>query len=260
MNDNNISTSTNNQNIPPPNSDSEILKLESLIQEYNLLLTGYQQIYQTYISLTKNNTINDEWAFIKNTAFWGKSALKEGPVLDAYECLDMCKSDSQCSGATFDPSNNYCWSRKGQSSFVVSNSNQISIIPGSTAYMNALDVLNQQMIAVNGEIMKLTEESSISNLKDKNRISSETLHKNYSQLMEDRSMIDKALAENESLKNEIKETDLSVTHYHYYYYLLFLLFLFLLYLLYRNIFSSKEINNTMIGGGNFMKKIFSFHF
>jgi hypothetical protein len=83
------------------------------------------------------------------------------------------------------------------------------------------------------------------------QISSKLLQQTYEKLMEDRNVIDQTLSENESLKEEIKETSLSVTHYSYVYFFLFLLFLFLLYLLFGNLLvSSGTTRGTGSGSGS----------
>ena len=255
---------TTNESTNQTTNQSNSLKLESLIQEYNLLLNEYQQIYQSYLN-SLNSQVNDgsnnnhssQWTSVNNTAFWGTGGLSEGPTSDISGCQNMCVASSSCTGATFDPSNNYCWTRSGQGSIVVSSTNEVAIVPKSIEYMMALKILNFEMLLVNEEIIQLSKQMPLTNSETESQISSQTLQNNYQQLMMDRKMIENVLAEKSLLNEEIKDTTLTVTHYSYLYFFLFLVLLFLIGLIFRNLlFSSKSNSNSslernyMMGGMN----------
>ena len=234
---------------------SNSLKLESLIQQYNLLLTEYQLIYQSYLQSQVNDGSNNQsqWVGTENAAFWGYGGLSEGPASTILECKNKCAANSLCTGATFDPSNKYCWIRSGDGTIIPSQTNEVAIIPQSTLFMMALKIYNSQMLSVNEEIIQLSSQLPLTHSETRNHVSSQTLQGNYQQLMKDRKMIHDALAENNSLNEERKDTELSVTHYYYLYFFLFLVFLFLMYLLFyqllfSNTNSGSQRNDMMMGG------------
>lgn len=244
-----------NTNTTNTTNESTILKLESLIQEYNLLLTEYQQVNQSYLHSLSVTDVSNEWIFIKDHAVWGSQPLSGGPVTDASACLNVCIANSSCSSATFDIKNKYCWANSGQNGNLGSSPNQIAIVPDSMQYGLTLKELNDKMTSVNMEIVELSKQLPLTNNEMESQVSSQILHQNYQQLMKDKKMIDEKLAENESLTNEINETTLSVTHYYYVYILLFLILLFLIYLLFGHLLfsvttSDAERNNFMFGGGS----------
>ena len=253
--------STNTINTTTSTNESTILKLESLIQEYNLLLTEYQQVNQSYLhSLSVADGSNH---FIKDHAVWGSQPLSGGSVTDASACLNVCIANSSCSGATFDTKNKYCWTSSGENGNLGPSPNQIAIVPESMQYGLILKELNNKMTAVNMAIVQLSKQLPLTNNETESQISSQILDQNHKQLMKDKKMIDEKLAENQSLTNEINETTLSVTHYYYVYFLLFLILLFLIYLLFRYLLfsvtsSDAERNNFMFGGASIknIKKMF----
>lgn len=230
------------------NNESTILKLESLIQEYNLLLTEYQQVNQNYLNSLKSQDASKNWIIINDYAVWGSESLSAGPVTDASACLNLCKANSSCTGATFEPTNNYCWTSSGSNGTLGPTPGQIAMIPESVQYAMKLKDLNMQMEMIIAGINEYSKQVPLP--LPGSQLSSQMLEQNYQKLMEDRKIIDDALSVNQSLSQEIKETNLSVTHYSYVYFFLFLLFLFLLYLLFGNLLanSSGTGQSSMFGG------------
>jgi len=258
-----MNTNTTTTNTTNTTNESSILKLESLIQEYNLLLTEYQQVNQSYLYSLSVADGSNKWIFIKDHAVWGSQPLSGGPVTDASACLNVCIANSSCSGATFDTKNKYCWASSGQNGSLGPTPNQIAIVPESMQYVLVLKGLNDKMTMVNMEILQLSKQLPLTNNETESQVSSQILDKNYQQLLKDKKMIDEKLAENQSLTNEINETTLSVTHYYYVYFFLFLILLFLIYLLFRYLLfsvtsSDAERNNFMFGGASIknIKKMF----
>jgi len=226
---------------PDTNNESMILKLEGLIQQYNLLLTEYQQVNQSYLN---SLSTSKNWIIFNGHAVWGSEQLSQGQVTDASACFNVCTGNSSCTSATFDTSNRYCWTSSGNNGTLGTSPRQITMIPESMQYAMKLKDLNMQLQLI---IVAINEYSKQVPLPlPGSQVSSQMLEKNYQQLMNDRKIMDETLSENESLKEEIKETTLSVTHYSYVYFFLFLLFLFLLYLLFGNLL----VSNTGSGSGS----------
>ena len=228
------------------NNESTILKLESLIQQYNLLLIEYQQVNQSYLN---SLSASKNWIIVNDHAVWGSEQLSAGPVTDASACFNICTANPSCTSATFEPTSNYCWTSSGSNGTLGPTPGQIAMIPESMQYEMKLKNLNMQLQSIISAINEYSKQVPLP--LSGSQVSSQILEKNYDQLMNDRKIIDDALRENQSLTEEIKETSLSVTHYYYIYFFLFLLFLFLLYLLFGNLLVSSVTGSgsgSMFGG------------
>ena len=227
---------------PDTNNESMILKLEGLIQQYNLLLIEYQQVNQSYLN---SLSVSKNWIIVNDHSVWGSEQLSQGQVTDASACFNICTANPSCTSATFDTNNRYCWTSSGDNGTLGTTPGQIAMITESMQYEMKLKNLNMQLQSTISAINEYSKQVPLP--LSGSQVSSQILEKNYDQLMNDRQIIDQALSENESLTEEIKETSLSVTHYSYVYFFLFLLFLFLLYLLFGNLLVS---SGTGSGSGS----------
>jgi hypothetical protein len=254
-------------------SGSNVLTLQRLIKEYNNTLIEYQNVYQSYLNSLSSSVSNKGFeskkklSFIPNTAFWGTAGIGERRVSTVDQCSNLCKAKSSCSGATFDPKNNYCWLRSGQSSIVPSTSNQVAIIPATREYMMTLKSLNSRLTDINNKIIQMSKDEVMNSVEVQNQISNKTLQDNYQQLLKDRKMIQEATANQKQLKEEINDGDLTITHSYTYYLFILLLFVFIVYLFFRFVVFSggnSENSDSMIGGSysftKFIKKNLPFLF
>ena len=93
------------------------LSLSLLGQEYDALLTQYQQAYKNYIDYISSSSYSTSasaatYATMQGNTFWGTGGVSEGASNTVEECQGQCSSLSTCTGATFNPDKKYCWIRK----------------------------------------------------------------------------------------------------------------------------------------------------
>ena len=147
-----------------PIQSSTIIKLETLRAEYGVLLAQYQQAQKTYINNLRKPQDIVQYTTLPGRAWWGTGNLEQGQVNSEKECQNMCVSNGTCSGATFNPSAKYCWTRSGNGPLSpgdVPSGSLSAILPTLKANNIALQSLNGQLVKKTTEINTLISNSSI---------------------------------------------------------------------------------------------------
>ena len=137
------------------NIQPSIIKLESLEKEYAVVLKQYEEYYNNYTKNLNTNTANDgvtQFATLKGRTYWGQYGIQEKSVKTVNECESMCASDLKCTGATFNPSKRYCWTRGGDGNITNGTDTDIAIIPESKQNLIILKGLNEKLISINTKI------------------------------------------------------------------------------------------------------------
>lgn len=137
--------------------ESTNIQLEALEKEYMLILKQYETAYANYISNlnseTQEQTSNStSFSALQGRTYWGTYGIKEGSVVTQKECESMCLSDTKCTGATFNSSKRYCWTRGGDSGLTVGTDSDYALIPKIKENLILLKNLNQQLMDLNKRI------------------------------------------------------------------------------------------------------------
>ena len=130
--------------------NASIIKIEALQKEYEIKLQQYQEAVQNYLSLLESD--KQEYVYLKGKAWWGTSSLKEGSAETKEECGAMCLSDKLCSGATFNPVQRYCWTRKGEDKLSVSSEEDYAIVSKQKEALLTMNAINDSLVVINGNI------------------------------------------------------------------------------------------------------------
>jgi len=193
------------------------LSLSLLGQEYDALLTQYQQAYKNYMDYISSSSYSTStsvatYATLQGNTFWGTGGVSEGASNTVEECQGQCSSLSTCTGATFNPDKKYCWARKGEGDVIPGLDNDVAIVPKVKQYTNVLYNINSQLIALNKKMMDMTNESAPGLDKEgENRSQmNEQLMLNYENLMNEKRRVDKLIREYESLEDINKNSSISV--------------------------------------------------
>lgn len=133
--------------------DPSILELNVLEREYTALLNQYQSTYAAYIEHKKDP---DKFVALPNKSWWGTAAITGDTVNGQNECMSDCAATEKCSGATFDPKNNYCWIRSGPGT-LTSNTSTNAIINVLQNDMRILKTLNAKLLDINKTMHELIE-------------------------------------------------------------------------------------------------------
>jgi hypothetical protein len=190
------------------------LSLSLLGQEYDALLTQYQQAYKNYMDYLSSSSASSSasYATLQGNTFWGTGGVSEGASNTVEECQGQCSSLSTCTGATFNPDKKYCWARKGEGDVIPGLDNDVAIVPKVKQYTNILYTINSQLIALNKKMMDMST-ASVPGL-DKERETrsnmNEQLELNYENLMNEKKRVDMLIREYESLEDINKNSSISV--------------------------------------------------
>jgi len=243
--------------------NSIALNLEALNSEYKTLLISYQQATVDYVNYLKqsNNkcqTSNNAadlncWAIIKNQAFWGVSGISQTSVGSPEECATSCAKTAQCSGATFNPSNNTCILRKGEGS-PIPTEGSYAIVSKGKKLLQIVDNINNRLTELNTKINNvIQQQKNLNNMQiaPKQNSQSQALLNNYYQLMEEREQIKRMLNQYQDTERNMDERDIVVTQNYYTYILLFGLVIIIVFILVKVSLPT----NKQYGGGKMTNNI-----
>jgi hypothetical protein len=192
------------------------LSLSLLGQEYDALLTQYQQAYKNYVdylsSSSSSGSSSSEYATLQGRTFWGTGGVSEGASNTVEECQGQCSSLSTCTGATFNPDKKYCWARTGEGDVIPGLDNDVAIVPQVKQYIDSLYTINTQLISLNKQMMDLTSSSlpNLTNERDTRSNVNAELMANYQNLMDEKKRVELLLREYESLEDVNKYSSISV--------------------------------------------------
>ena len=190
------------------------LSLSLLGQEYDALLTQYQQAYKNYTDYISSSRSESSvsYAALQGSTFWGTGGVSEGASNSVEECQGQCSSLSTCTGATFNPDKKYCWARKGEGDVIPGLDHDVAIVPKIKQYTDVLYTINTQLIALNKKMMDMTK-SSLPGLNSERETRSDVnteLTLNYQHLMDEKRRIDLLIHEYESIEDINKNSSISV--------------------------------------------------
>lgn len=218
--------------------------MEMLSNQFNSLLTQYQETYQEFLNTINSN--NNTLTTVSNSAFIGQSNINTIQGSSADNCLSSCTSNTSCSGATFDNSLNTCTLSSGTGNMVSSN-NQTAIVKQALYYSNQLKQLNNELISLNNSMMQNANSSmnSYSQTQQSNNEKATILNKNYNTLEQERGDIEKMVREYETLNAAYENGNINVTSNYYLYITYLLIAIFLVFLMLR-----VSVSSNQVGGGH----------
>ena len=190
------------------------LSLSLLGQEYDVLLTKYQQAYTNYTNYISSSfsSSSSDYATLQGNTFWGTGAVGGQTSTTVEDCQGLCSSISNCTGATFNPDKKYCWARTGEGDVIPGLDNDVAIVPKVKQYSNVLSNINSQLLALNKKMIDLSE-SSKPELEKETQTRDEMnkqLMLNYENLMDEKQRIDNLIREYESIEDINKNSYISV--------------------------------------------------
>ena len=197
--------------------DSSILKLQLLEKEFDLVMTQYKQGYLDYISDLNASTPemsgkNKTYQILNAKRFWGESALNEGASTSIDDCQAMCSADEKCTGATFNSSKGYCWTRSGNGNLFSGNEFENAIIPEITQNINNLQMLNNKLINLNQQIISTLNDVMpiVEDENDQKNIKKDEMNEIYNQLLMEKHNIYNLLQEYETVNQQYTNNTLYV--------------------------------------------------
>jgi hypothetical protein len=226
-----------------------------LQNQYNSILTQYQQTYQDYLQSLDSSANN--FVTVPNASFWGTSAISSQQLSNIDDCVNSCVSTSSCSGATYNTSSQSCSLRQGNGNIISTMSAESAIVPSSLQYSYQLKQLNQQLLDLNQQMSTSLQQSNQSyqtNVKPQKQQQEQILNNNNGILQEDREKIHMIIREFQMLNEADKNSQIVVTQ-EYSSYIVYLLVAILLIIL---ILKFSVFSGEQRGGGtkHFYKDFF----
>ena len=125
----------------------------------------------------------------------------------------MCLSDQTCTGATFNPDKQYCWTRTGEGQVAAGLDTDYALIPKLRQNVMILKKLNSKLIDIttkiaNGLKQLIPAAQLSSSEKDQKQ---QELNRSYAALLKDERELELMLKEYQTLEEQLNNNELYVT-------------------------------------------------
>lgn len=220
------------------------IQLQNLSNEYNMLISQYQNTYKEYINII--NSDNKSFTTVDDSAFYGQNQINTINNTNAENCQSACSSNSSCSGATFNTLSNNCTLSSGTGN-VVQEQKSKAIVKEAMYYSYHLQKLNAKLIDINKQMINTSNNSYNEFQKSQQQTIEQenTMNNNYQTLSDERIKIEKMILEYETLNRALENGNIVVTSNYYSYIALFLIAILLILLFFKFSFTGSQR-----GGGN----------
>lgn len=223
-------------------------QFQSLMNEFNILISKYQDTYQKYINAI--NSDNNSLKILDNFSFYGKNQIATLSNTNTSNCQSACLTNPSCSGATFNTLTNNCIISSGSGN-IIPTQNSKAIIKESIYYSYELHNLNNKLIDINKKIMNnYNDNYQKYTTNSQSQQQENIMTSNYQILKEERSQIEKMIGEFETLHRAYENGNINVSANYYSYILLVIVVILLLILLLNFSFVTNQS-----GGSNMLHKM-----
>lgn len=220
------------------------IQLQNLSNEYNVLISQYQDTYQKYIDVI--NSDNKTFTTVDNSAFYGQNQINILNDTDVENCQSACSSNSSCSGATFNTLSNSCTLNSGSGN-VIQEQKSKAIVKEAMYYSYQLQKLNAKLLDINKQMINTSNNNYDKFQKSQQQTIEQenTMNNNYQTLSDERIQIEKMIIEYETLNRALENGNNVVTSNYYSYIALFLIAILLILLFFKFSFTGSQS-----GGGD----------
>jgi len=208
--------------------ESKLLQLDTLENEYRLLLLEYQQVYKNYVSLVMNANGNTKInVIIPNSEMVGNSVNLAYNNTDTVElCQAECSSNTACLGATYNSNTQLCSLKTGELSVIKSSDpDNFAIMTELSQFTTLLTTINNRLSDIFKQINQAVNDLIPSN-EEERLIKDETSQRltiEYQNLLNERKQLKELESQNNQLTKEYDITELTIKQTNLTYILWFLL-------------------------------------
>jgi len=155
---NNINTKINSNAKIDNNSKIDKIQIQfnDFESQYNLLLQQYQASFNEYTDSFFDSSTKYT-AYSGSTWWGGGTILDQGSTTTQSECEDMCSKNKTCTGATFNPDKQYCWTSAGNGNVVPGLNSDFALLPLRQDKLRNLRSINEQLTNLNNNMNALLE-------------------------------------------------------------------------------------------------------
>ena len=221
---------------------------QTLSNQFNSLLQEYQTTYQSFID-NINSSNNKNLISLPDFAYNGGNMIDTITDSSVENCQTSCSTNSACSGATFNLSNNNCTLTSGKG-MLLNSSGSTAIVDKGLYYSYKLQQLNTQLIDINTQLSQSINKNAAgySQNTQQGQLQDQNLSQNSKVLTEEKKKIDRMILDFKTLNSAQENGEIEVTMYYYNYIVLILITILLIFLLIK--FS---VTGQQRGGGNSFK-------
>ena len=157
-------------------------------------------------------SIGKEFAQLPGRTWWGTYSIKEGSAETKDDCISMCATDSNCTGATFNEVKRYCWTRGGNGSLSVGTSDDYALIPKLKSIVIVLSGLNDKLMDINKQLQAETKKLNpiLKEEREENEAKQQKFDQYYYDLSDDKAEMAKLLNEYNSVEADLDNQTLVV--------------------------------------------------
>jgi hypothetical protein len=190
------------------NQQSSLLQIESLENEFNLVMMEYEQAYQNYLNIKNSDS---SYNYIQSRILFGGTNILETTSSDVSGCMTLCSNNTSCTGANYN-TNNSCILKSGILNTSISNDTNYAIITEISQITNTLQELSRQLNSILNELTEQVNNIIPTNEEEQQQknIEIENLYIRSQMLNNEKTKIELLIKENNELNNQYNISALKV--------------------------------------------------
>ena len=184
---------------------------------------------------------------VQGQTYWGTGGISGSQINSLEQCKAICAADENCSGATFNPDKQMCWTRSGEGQLVPGLPNDYAIVKEDAKHLTTLNMFNQQLMDINQQILKMVNDGEplYKEQRGNRIIQSGVLTDNLKSLLEERGKINEVLQHYDDHDEEVLDEEIDI-NYHYWLMIIFsvIIVLSVFFLVRISFFDSSNTSNS----------------
>jgi hypothetical protein len=233
-------------------------ELQNLNDQFNSILSEYQNTYQEYIKII-NSDAND-LMIVKDFMYNGGNLIdQKSKIVYGNRCLEICQDTKLCTGANYDKRRKKCSLISGEGNLIELKGNK-AIVQKGVYYSYKLQQLNNELMQLNKQISSNVSTSSSVYQQNQQQQMSQTqaIEQNYQVLEEEREHINEMISQYQTLQEATNDGEINVTMYYYNYIILAFIVFLLVLLLVKYSVTGQQKGGTIVGNRFYKEAMFLF--
>lgn len=233
-------------------------ELQNLNDQFNSILSEYQNTYQEYIKII--NSDSNDLMVVKDFMYNGGSPIsEESKIVYGNRCLEICQNTQLCTGANYDKRRKKCSLISGDGNLIELKGNK-AIVQKGVYYSYKLQQLNDKLIQLNKQIStNVSTSSSVYQQNQQQQMSqTQAIEQNYQVLEAERDHINDMISQYQTLQEATSDGEINVTMYYYNYIILAFIVFLLVLLLVKYSVTGEQKGGTIVGNRFYKEAMFLF--
>jgi len=233
-------------------------ELQNLNDQFNSILSEYQNTYQEYIKII--NSDSNDLMIVKDFMYNGGSSISEkSKIVYGNRCLELCQNTELCTGANYDKRRKKCSLISGDGNLIELKGNK-AIVQKGLYYSYKLQQLNNELMQLNKQIS--TNVSTSSSVYQQNQqqqmTQTQAIEQNYQVLEAEREHINEMVSQYQTLQEATSDGEINVTMYYYNYIILAFIVFLLVLLLIKYSVTGQQNGGSIVGNRFYKEAMFLF--